>query len=93
MLNAIEKWPFNQLNQNLDEKLFVQVVRPEVRRVFERYSPVRRRPSRAGQRLSHGLLLLRHLQQEDGHRRRVLPHGGQEAALQDRLRVGKSWKR
>jgi hypothetical protein len=93
MLNAIEKWPFNQLNQNLDKKLFVQVVRPEVRSLFEWYSPVRRRPSRAGQRLSHGLLLLRHLQQEDGHRRRILPHGGQEAALQDRLRVGKSWKR
>ena len=46
-----------------------------------------------GQRVPHGLLLVHHLQPQDGHRRRVLPDGGQEAALQDRLRVGQGWER
>ena len=36
---------------------------------------------------------MHHLQPQDGHRRRVLPDGGQEAALQDRLRVGQGWER
>ena len=38
-----------------------------------------------GQRLPRGLLHVRPLQQEAGHRGRVLLDGGQEAALQTRL--------
>ncbi len=63
---------------------------PQVRsslRVLRPWHPsLRRRKAGAGERLSPGLLLLRNLREEAGHRGRVLPHGGQEAAMQAGLR-------
>ena len=60
-----------------------QTLRAQMCCLLERHPALRRGPAGPGLRLPHGLLLLHHLQQEDGHGRRVLPDGGQEAPLQD----------
>ena len=64
----------------------IQKVRDQVFRVRGGNTAEHRGQEGPGPRLPRRVLRLRPLQQEAGHRRRVLPDGGQEAALQDRLR-------
>ena len=66
--------------------LIVQEVRHQVRGLRERHPSNRSSSPRPGTRVPPGLLLLPHVQQAAEHRGWVLPHGGQEARLQGRLR-------
>ncbi len=84
LLFPLQKYVSN-IHPPLVSGLFPQV-RPSLRVLRPWHPSLRRRKAGAGERLSPGLLLLRNLREEAGHRGRVLPHGGQEAAMQAGLR-------
>lgn len=67
-----------------------QAFRDEMRGLRPRISTVASREKGTGAGLPSNLLLVRPLLPATGHRRRVLPYGGQEARLQTRLRTGES---
>lgn len=65
--------------------LWVQTFRHEVRWLRTWDSSHAGGQEGAGQRLPLAVLRVRHVRETAQHRRRVLPHGGQETGLQARL--------
>lgn len=62
--------------------LWVQAFRHQVRRVRAGHSADAGGAQSAGQRLPLAVLRVRDVRKATEHRRRVLPHGGQEAGVQ-----------